>query len=178
MSIVITGTPGVGKHTVAGRIADKLRLQVVDINRIAIKSGLVGTGDVPGEVDISKLKPILEEILAEPSLVVGHLAPYVLSPGQVKMVMVLRRDPYELLLTYEQRGYSTSKSRENSGREVLGVIFHDSKSIFGSSVIQMRVSEGDSSQRVLDAIRHGRGDNVDWLGMVVRNEDLGKFFSY
>lgn len=176
MSVVITGTPGVGKHTIAGKIAGKLELPIVDINKVASESGLVGTET--GEVDISKLKPILREILAEPSLVVGHLAPYVLSPWQIKLVIVLRRDPYELLQTYKERGYSANKSRENSGSEVLGVIFHDSKSAFGSSALQVRVTNEDDSQRVLDAIWHNQGDDVDWLGTIARNGNLGEFFSY
>ena len=31
MSIVITGTPGVGKHTIGKEISQKLRLEIIDI---------------------------------------------------------------------------------------------------------------------------------------------------
>ena len=179
MSIVITGTPGVGKHTVAHSIAGALGLAVGDINQVAKESGLIEQGKTAGQVDISKLDQVLRDGLGAPSLVVGHLAPYVLSPEQVKTVIVLRRDPYELLAAYHERGYSRSKATENSGSEVLGVIFHDAKGRFGGKVFQVRVSERSRTVRkVLDVIHDGRGDRVDWLELVTRNGDLKKFFSY
>lgn len=38
MSIVISGNPGTGKHTIAQQIAQKLNLSIIDINQVA-KSG-------------------------------------------------------------------------------------------------------------------------------------------
>jgi len=35
MSIVITGNPGVGKHTIAKEIAKNLEYSIIDINQIA-----------------------------------------------------------------------------------------------------------------------------------------------
>ena len=40
MSIVITGNPGVGKHTITQLIADKMKLSIIDINKIAKDSEL------------------------------------------------------------------------------------------------------------------------------------------
>ena len=40
MSIIITGTPGVGKHTIANEIAKKMKLEIIDINKIAKESEL------------------------------------------------------------------------------------------------------------------------------------------
>lgn len=176
MSIVITGTPGVGKHTTASRLADELKLPVIDVNRIVTESGLAEPG---GDVDVSKLCKILGKSCGS-GLVVGHLAPYALTPEQVRLVIVLRRNPYELLLTYGDRGYSDAKSRENSGSEILGVVFHDARVRFGSKVFQVDSTEEDrTQQKVMDVIRGRRGDEqVDWLGLVAGNGDLSKFFSY
>ena len=35
MSIVITGNPGVGKHTITKKISEKLNFPIVDINIVA-----------------------------------------------------------------------------------------------------------------------------------------------
>ena len=35
MSIVITGTPGVGKHTIGNELSQKLELEIIEINEIA-----------------------------------------------------------------------------------------------------------------------------------------------
>ena len=37
MSYVITGSPGTGKHTVGKMLAEKLRLEIADINLLASK---------------------------------------------------------------------------------------------------------------------------------------------
>ncbi len=177
MSIVLTGTPGVGKHTVAGKLAGRLGLGVVDVNLVARESGLVGPG---GDVDVRGLAAAMGERLAAPALVVGHLAPYVLSPGQARRVIVLRRDPYGLLATYAGRGYSEEKSTDNAGSEILGVILHDARGRFGDMVVQVDASDGDAALRKAEDAASGGwgGDEVDWLGLVARNGDLGKFFPY
>ena len=41
MAIIITGNPGVGKHTVAKSVAKILNYKILDINKIAIESGLL-----------------------------------------------------------------------------------------------------------------------------------------
>ena len=40
MAFVITGNPGVGKHTIAQKIADQENLVILDLNKIAIKSNI------------------------------------------------------------------------------------------------------------------------------------------
>jgi len=48
------------------------------------------------------------------------LAPYVLDLQQVKIMIVLRRNPYDLITVYKDRNYTDEKSIENAGSEVLG----------------------------------------------------------
>ena len=40
MSLVITGNPGVGKHTISKHVAKDLKYEIIDINKIALKTGL------------------------------------------------------------------------------------------------------------------------------------------
>ena len=60
MSIVITGNPGVGKHTITQKIAEKLKLSVIDINAIAKDSGLFEKNEDTNDIDVEKLEKILE----------------------------------------------------------------------------------------------------------------------
>ena len=106
MSIVITGNPGVGKHTIAEKIAQRLELSIIDINKIARDSGLFEENEDVNDVDTEKLKKILAQRISKNSLIVGHLAPYVLEKNQVKIMIVLRRSPYELIRVYKNRKYS------------------------------------------------------------------------
>jgi adenylate kinase len=106
MSLVITGNPGVGKHTVSKILAKKLNYKILDINKIALKSVNVKKSSGAVDIDTRKLKSVIKKILTKKSLVVGHLAPYVLTKSQVKAVIVLRKNPYNLISVYKKRKYT------------------------------------------------------------------------
>ncbi len=79
MSIVITGNPGVGKHTITQQIANRMKLSIIDINEIAKDSGFFEKNGDTNDIDVGRLEKILEQKVSENNVVVGHLAPYVLK---------------------------------------------------------------------------------------------------
>ena len=180
MSIVVTGNPGVGKHTITHEIAKRLRLDLIDINTIAKDSGLFEKNGDTNDIDIEELEKILNQKISEKNVIVGHLAPYVLRNNQVKIVIVLRRSPYDLIQVYKDRAYSDQKIKENTGSEVLGIIAHDAISKFQEKVFQINVTEKTISkvvEKVMEVITKNDGnEEVDWLELVRKNNDLGKFF--
>ena len=181
MSIVITGTPGVGKHTVGKEISQKLGLEIIDINEIAKNSGLFEQNDESNDVDTEKLQEILREKISNKSIIIGHLAPYVLDSEKIDSVIVLRRSPYDLIQVYEKRGYSDKKSKENASSEILGVITYDAINQLQDKVIQINVTSRDI-QEVLERVESAISGNidseeVDWLELVTKNNDLKKFFA-
>jgi adenylate kinase len=151
MSIVITGNPGVGKHTITQEIAEKLGLSIIDINSIAKDAGLFEKNEDTNDVDTSKLEKILEQKISEKNVIVGHLAPYVFDKNKVKIMIVLRRNPYDLISVYKERKYTDKKSMENLGSEVLGIIAHDATSKFQEKVFQINTS-GKSIQEVVEKV--------------------------
>ncbi len=181
MSIVITGNPGVGKHTIAQEIAEKLELSIIDINSIAKDAGLLEKNKDTYDVDTAKLEKILEQKISEKKVIVGHLAPYVLDKNKVKIVIVLRRNPYDLISVYKERKYTDEKSKENLGSEVLGIIAHDAISKFQEKAFQINTS-GKSIEEVVEKIMtmissNEGNEEVDWLDLVTKNNDLKKFFT-
>jgi adenylate kinase len=181
MSIVITGNPGVGKHTITQEIAEKLGLSIIDINSIAKDAGLFEKNEDTNDVDTSKLEKILEQKISEKNVIVGHLAPYVFDKNKVKIMIVLRRNPYDLISVYKERKYTDKKSMENLGSEVLGIIAHDATSKFQEKVFQINTS-GKSIQEVVEKVMTLISSNigneeVDWLDLVTKNNDLKKFFA-
>ncbi|MFQ5476531.1 MAG: adenylate kinase family protein [Nitrosopumilus sp.] len=180
MSIVITGNPGVGKHTITQKIAEKLELSIIDINTIAKDAGLFEKNEDANDVDTAKLEKILEQKISEKNVIVGHLAPYVLDKNKVKIMIILRRNPYDLISVYKERKYTNEKSRENAGSEVLGIIAHDAISKFQEKAFQINTS-GKSIQEIIEKaiilISSNKGnEDVDWLDLVTKNNDLKKFF--
>jgi len=180
MSIVITGNPGVGKHTITQEIADKMKLPVLDINTIAKDSGLFEKNEDTNDIDTVELEKILKEKISEKNIIVGHLAPYVLTKNQVKIIIVLRRNPYDLISVYKNRKYSDKKIKENGGSEILGIIAHDAINRFQEKVFQINVTGKtipEVVERVTRVISGNNGnEEVDWLELVRKNNDLGKFF--
>ena len=181
---MITGNPGVGKHTVVEILAKRLDLDLIDINKIAIQEGIIEKGEEPLDVDVKKLKKILEKTITKNSLVVGHLAPYVVSRKQVKIAVVLRRDPYKLISVYKKRKYPHQKAIENLGSEILGVTYYDSINEFGPDrTFQINTtgkSVGTIVKKIEDLFVKGilQEDEVDWHGLISEKNDLKRFFPY
>ena len=133
-------------------------------------------------MDTQKLAKILEERKLNEKIVVGHLAPYILEKNQVKIIIILRRNPYDLELVYKERNYSEIKIKENTGSEILGIITHDTIEKFEEKAFQIDVSKKNIQQvveRVLKIISKKEGnEEVDWLNLVTKNNDLEKFFTH
>ncbi len=180
MSIVITGTPGVGKHTITQKIAERLELGIIDINKITKNAGLFEEDNETNDVDTEKLREIFQKENIEKKIIVGHLAPYILQKHQVKVIVVLRRNPYDLVTVYKDRRYSDHKIKENTGSEVLGIIMHDALNEFQEKTFQIDTSKktiSEVTERVMAVILDSKGnEEVDWLDLVKKNNDLEKLF--
>ena len=182
MSLVITGNPGVGKHTLAKSLAKILDYEIIDINKIILDKGIYEKNHDVLDVDIKKLKKTLKNF-SKKSIIVGHLAPYVISKTKTKMIIVLRKSPYKLLSIYKKRKYSKEKISENLGSEILGIIAHDSIKKFGKDKTHQIDTTSKSVPKLIkdiqDFLKGGENDdNVDWLSIVSKNNDLKEFFAY
>jgi adenylate kinase len=182
MSIVITGNPGVGKHTITKKISEILNFPIVDINIVAKDLELYEKNENTNDVDTQKLAKILRDRKLNEKIVVGHLAPYVLEKNQVKIIIILRRNPYDLESVYKERNYSEIKIKENTGSEILGIITHDTIEKFEEKAFQIDVSEKNIQEvvkKVLEIIsKKESNEEVDWLNLVTKNNDLEKFFTH
>ena len=182
MSIVITGNPGVGKHTITKKISEILNLPIIDINIVAKDLKLFEKNENTNDIDTQNLAKILREKKLNEKIIVGHLAPYVLEKNQVEIIIILRRNPYDLESVYNERNYSEIKIKENTGSEVLGIIMHDTIEKFEEKAFQINISERNIQQvveKVLEIISKKEGnEEVDWLDLVTKNNDLEKFFTH
>ena len=178
--LVLTGNPGVGKHTVSQELAKLLDYEIVDINQEAIKAGMPKQNDSIN-VDIEKMRQLLNGKITNKSLIVGHLAPFVISNTQVSKTIVLRKNPYELIQVYEKRNYPEKKKNDNLGSEILGIVAYDSIRTFGKdNTFQVNTTSITVQEIVkkIDDIIHGnsKGDTIDWLTEISEKNDLEKFF--
>ena len=178
--LVLTGNPGVGKHTVSKKLAKILGYEIVDVNKEAVKVGMSEQNDSI-DVDVEKTQRMLKEKISDKSLIVGHLAPFVVSKELVSMAIILRKNPYELVQIYEQRNYSDSKKNDNLGSEILGVVAYDSIEKFGEDkTFQINTTSltVEEVTKKIESVINGisKGDAVDWLADITKKNDLRKFF--
>jgi adenylate kinase len=194
LRFVITGNPGVGKHTSAKIIAEKIDAEIIDINDVAIDNNATRKNiDLGFDVDVKKLVRLLEKLLKTKRdlVIVGHLAPYVLKPTGISLVAVLRRSPYELEKTLKKRGYSVDKVRENVASEILGTLLYDSLKTFGKGKVAEFDTTGKSPEETADEMLTALQKNtrskpkpkpnllgIDWLMLVSEKGDMRRFFKY
>jgi adenylate kinase len=188
--MVITGNPGVGKHTTAAELKKNLKdVELIDINDLALEhqAFFQGRGSSFDEVDTRKLASIIRSKIRESrrSIIVGHLAPYVLMSKWVDLVVVLRRSPYAILNTLEKRNYIAEKVRENAASEILGIILYDSIERFGLD----KIAEYDTTEttpfqisREIISLLRGETDRkvgvIDWLTLISKRGDVERFLEY
>ena len=173
--LVLTGNPGVGKHTTASEIMKQNTMyEIIDINNLAIELGLTEKAKETLEVYVAELKIKMKQKVSNNSLIVGHLAPYVLDESDVDVAIVLRKNPMDLIKVFKDRGYSKEKIKSNTAAEFIGVTFNDSISSFGEEkTFQIDTTNKTPEQvtSIIDKIVNGKnkGDIVDWFHLVDKN---------
>lgn len=172
MAILITGTPGVGKTTVANLLAKKMNKKYISLRDIILQNKLYTQYDKKLDsyiVDIEKTKKFMEQLLSCKEVVDTHLVE-ALPPSKIKYVIVLRLNPDILYRRLKNRGYIDAKIKQNIEAEILDLILADSVAIFGKD----KVFEIDTTMKnpedivdiILDILNTGKGSKpglVDWL---------------
>lgn len=177
--ILITGTPCVGKTSVARLLALRLNAIYVNLTELAVKNNLVLSADEKRSgsliVDERRLKKAVSKLVneaGEQSVVIdGHYAASVVPKKLVTHAFVLRRDPVELRSFMEKAGFSSNKLWENLASEILDVCLVDALNAYGKEkVCETDVSGKDVEDVVADILAILKGSKkchvgvVDWLG--------------
>ena len=191
LKVIVSGTPGVGKHTISIELSRMLNgIPILDINKVILSENLLipsSSSSSGNEVNIEKtfnsLKLILSTKEYDDAIIVGHLAPYVVDPVLVDFIIVLRRSPYELKKIYEIRSYSKKKIYDNVVSEILGIISYDFLKKFNKKDIsEIEISENVlpymSAQKIIDMYTNKNLREfgiIDWLPLIQNDPQMVKF---
>lgn len=176
--ILITGTPCVGKTSVAQKLTSKLDALYVNLTEMAIHENLVSGKDEERDSIIvnenrmrSKIQEIVDNCDRKCIIIDGHYAVSVVPKKLVTYVFVLRRNPVELRKFMEQYSFSGRKLWENLASEILDVCLVDALCVHAEGkVCELNVtgkSVEDTVSEVLDILRDREKccvGVVDWLG--------------
>jgi adenylate kinase len=186
--ILITGTPAVGKTTLAKKLAEELKAQYMNLTELSEKEHLELREDKERDtmvVDEVKMRRKLKEIIATAQsdvVIDGHYAAAVTLKTLVTKVFVLRRNPIELRGFMQKRGYSQSKQDENLAAEILDVCLVEAL----QKQEKEKVCEVDLTGKtvedelaevlaVLEDKKKCHVGGVDWLGLLEREGKLDEY---
>jgi adenylate kinase len=192
LKIIISGNPGVGKHTISMEFYKLLDdVDVLDINSVILKNNLFvpSLTDDQDEVDLEKSFNFLNSLISKNHhanlIIVGHLAPYVINHLLVDLTVILRRSPYELKDVYEKRAYSKNKTYDNLVSEILGIISFDfAKKFHKENLAEVETSETISpsviAKQIIDMYHNKdlrKFGVIDWLPVIQNDHQMLKILS-
>ena len=187
--ILITGTPCVGKTTVARQLAGRLGAFYINLTDYANSNGLILGEDVERcsfIVDEVKMRLSLVDTInrLDVSVVIdGHFAASVVPFEFSTCVFVLRRNPVELRQFMQKEGFFERKMCENLLAEILDVCFVEAVSVHGGKVCELDIT-GKTVDQVVDEVfavvlsekkSFSNDSAVDWLGFLEREGLTSKY---
>lgn len=189
-SIVITGTPGVGKSTISKIIAQRLPGIHIDCGRIALNGGMTLEYDEKNKthtIDEKLLSRRLKEIITKHNshiILEGHFIPRI-SGFKPERVFVLRCHPRKIIDRLEERNYSKRKIAENVASEILDFCLKDAIKVFGRT----KIFEIDNSKNrpnlmasmilsTLEGKIQKKSKHIDWISTLEKEESLQEILKY
>ena len=187
--ILVTGTPCVGKTSIARLLAPKFDAFYMNLTELAVHENLVsGKDEERGSIIVDenrmrrKIREIVEDCGKSEVIIDGHYAVSVVPKELTTHVFVLRRDPVELRKFMEQRGFSGRKLWENLASEILDVCLCDALNVYeNGKVCELDVSGKSVEETVIEVLDILNGSKeccvgvVNWLGKLESEGLLEEF---
>jgi adenylate kinase len=187
--VLVTGTPSVGKTTVAQQLTTKLDALYINLTEFANTHQLTVGEDKNRKtliIDEEKMRKTIAETIdatKQNTVVVdGHYAAAVVPKRYVTRVFVLRRNPVELRGFMEKHGFSDAKLWENLASEILDVCLvealqeHEEDKVCELDVTGKTVDAVvDEMYAVINENKKCPVGNVDWLGMLESQGLVGEY---
>ncbi|MFA5142269.1 MAG: AAA family ATPase [Candidatus Woesearchaeota archaeon] len=159
MIIIVTGTPGTGKTTVAKKIAKSLNHTYIDVNKLLKESGICEGFDEKDEcliVDPKKMaKLLIDRIKKNDRLVIDSHLSHHLPKQYVDACVVCKCELPELKRRLKERGYHEQKIRDNLDSEIFDVCLTEAQEEFGHNVIIVDTTDGYHIDDIVKRIQNG-----------------------
>lgn len=162
-NILITGTPGTGKSTLAERVCSEAALQLVSVNELVKAKALHEGRDEEFDafiIDEDKVVDELDDNLSLPSggFCVDYHGCDFFPERWFDLVVVLRTDNTALYDRLAARGYAAHKITENVDAEILQVLLDQARDSYRPEVVvelpSNSVDDVDANvAKILDFVR-------------------------
>ncbi|MEM1512011.1 MAG: adenylate kinase family protein [Candidatus Jordarchaeales archaeon] len=187
--VVLSGTPGTGKTTVARTLSGIMDVKWVSLgDLVRDKELFLGVDTERGSLiaDVDRLIPEIGRLAEEAEgrlIVEGHYAE-VTPKDWVEKAIILRTHPKELWRRLAERGWSEGKIRENVQAEILGVCTYNAVEAYGWELVYevdtTSKTPEETIKEVLEIISGGgdkyRVGRISWLRQLEKEGELEKYF--
>jgi len=137
-NILITGTPGVGKSSLASVVAERTGMEWISIGKFAKDNDCLGEWDEEyssHELDEDKLLDLLEQKQAPGGIVLEHHVTDIFPERWFDIVFVLRTNNTLLYDRLSSRGYEGKKLEENLQCEIFQTILEEAREGYREEIV-------------------------------------------
>lgn len=156
-NLLLTGTPGVGKSTIAAELATSLGLRHVDVGAFARERDLVESYDEKLKCHILKEDAVLdalEPVMEAGAVIIDHHSCDWFPKRWFQAVVVLRTGTAALFDRLEARGYDKVKLDHNMEAEIMQVVRDEAvESYPGVPLLEIVNDRWEEKDRVVAEIR-------------------------
>lgn len=194
-NIVISGTPGCGKTSVAKEISNLIDTKIMSLNELAISDKFSFEYDEVRKTYIVDFKVFLPYVLKKIQEIKQNNPPFLIIEGHfsdiipekyIDYVFILRCEPDELFKRLEKKNYDSKKINENIQAEILG----NSGNYFIQKKTKLPLFEIDTTDlssisvaKIIEGIVVENNDatnyyigKIDWLEKLFQENRLEEFF--
>lgn len=194
-NIIISGTPGCGKTSVARKLSCLIDAEIISLNELAISDNFSFEFDKERDTYIVDLQIFLPFVLDKIKEIKNQNYKYliieshfsdIISNEYIDFAFILRCDPDELIRRLKEKNYNRKKIMENVQAEILG----NCVNYFLQKKINSTLFEIDTTKLSIESVakiiigiivEKKNVDNyyvgkVDWLEKLFQEDRLQEFF--
>ncbi len=140
-NILVTGTPGTGKSSLAETIAKKIGFKYVNIGDLVKQKNFFSEYDAEFDTHIldedaeDRLLDELEPMIQAGGCVVDYHTPGLFGESWFDIVLVLRANTEVLFDRLTSRGYSEKKRTENMECEIMDVVLEEARDSYDMNIV-------------------------------------------
>lgn len=152
-NILITGTPGVGKSSIAKAVAEKASITWFDVSKLAVERGLVEEFDEKYNcpvIDEDKVVDSLESEVANGGYILDFYGADMFPEDWIDVVFVIRTENKVLYDRLTARGYKDVKLEHNLEYEMFGMALEEAKQGYDTNIVHE--IENNTPEQIEDTV--------------------------
>lgn len=156
-NILITGTPGTGKSTLAQELASQTNLNYINVGQLAKEEELYDGWDEKYDchvLDEDRVVDKMEDKMEEGGNIVDYHGCEFFPQRWFDIVFVLRTNNTALYERLEQRKYSAEKIQENVQCEIFQTLLEEARESYDTNIVhELQSNDPSDMERNIEQIK-------------------------